>query len=256
MLGPKVSKNFGDVLTRAVKIVHTVARHLEHVPATALRPTAPLRQLVEALERVEAGPPVAGYEAVLLKNGCPAFEALLIAYLIQYCGEALKRENDAERCLASGLRAIAKVEGKSTIVITRRAKALRDRLGSSCVQAALGRACTKAGRPNLAVELSKLIENAADRDPAACHAILIHAACLLPHLPDPRGRPLNLATAKHELLIEELHHRGRPRAFTWSPVEANFLDPATQATRTAVGNPSFDPRYAARRWKHHIAESS
>jgi hypothetical protein len=100
------------------------------------------------------------------------------------------------------------------------------------------------------------IKKAADRDKAACQVLIQHAAWLVPHLPDPRGRPLDVATAKHELLLDELHYRGRPRAFTWNPVEENFVDPATQATRTAVGNPSFDPRFAARRLKRRLNESS
>src|SRR5215210_6065407 len=79
MRSPEVLTGFDHLLTRAVEIVHGLAQQLEDGLATALRPNAPLPRLVEAIKRLEAGPPVAGYEALLLDNGCPAFEARLMA---------------------------------------------------------------------------------------------------------------------------------------------------------------------------------
>src|SRR5215207_1120232 len=112
MLDPEELKGFDDVLTRAAKISRGFARQIEYVLATALRLNVPLTQLIEAMRRLQAGPPVAGYEAFLLDAGCPASEARLTARAIHYFGEGLKQENEAERFLASALRAIAKEAGK------------------------------------------------------------------------------------------------------------------------------------------------
>src|SRR3712207_4157164 len=117
MLDPEGMKGFDDVLTRDAKTIRGFARQLEAVLATALRPNAPLTQLIEAMRRLQAGPPVAGYEALLLDVGCLTSEARLTARAIHYFGEALKQKNEAERFLASALRAIATAAGKSTIVI-------------------------------------------------------------------------------------------------------------------------------------------
>jgi len=165
------------------------------------------------------------------------------------------QEKRAERSLASALRKLARVAGRSILVISRRAKALRDLLADEHVDAALNRACQQAKRPELATELLRLISRAIDRDAAACETLTARVASLISYLPSPRGRPLSVSTATHELLLTELHYRGKPRAFiTWNSIDNKFGDPATEATRIATGERSFDPRPAYDRFKRHLPE--
>jgi hypothetical protein len=212
-------------------------------------------RLAHALKHLEIGPPVPGLEALLISAGSRPFEARLIAYAIHHFGERVAQESRAERSLASALGQLAKLAGRSTLVLSRRAKALCDRLGDNDVRAALDRACRKAARPELAVELLHLMRRAMARDPAACQRLASRAECLLSYLPNARGRPLAVATAKHELLLDELHCRGKARAFTWSSIDG-FVDPATEATRIATGDRSFDPRYAWRLLEQRLAQDS
>jgi len=206
------------------------------------------------IRRLETGPPVPGYEPLLIRVGCPDFESRLTGCAILYFGKAVAQEKRAERSLASALRKLATMAGKSTLVISRRAKALRDLLGDEHVDAALNRACQQAKRPELATELLRLISRAIDRDAAACETLTARVASLISYLPSPRGRPLSVSTATHELLLTELHYRGKPRAFTWNSIDNKFGDPATEATRIATGERSFDPRPAYDRFKRHLPE--
>ena len=134
-------------------------------------------------------------------------------------------------------------------MISRQAQDLRDLLVNDEACDALNRACQNAARPELVTELLDLLPRAIARELGACQKLPPCAEWLIAYLPDPRGRPLSVATSKHELLLDELHYRGAPRAFTWDGVNNAFVDPATQATRTAIGSISFDPRPASRRFK-------
>jgi hypothetical protein len=49
-----------------------------------------------------------------------------------------------------------------------------------------------------------------------------------------------------------LEAKKMPRAYTWNDREGECVDPAAKATRIAVGDPSFDPRYAYRLRKRQL----
>ena len=70
----------------------------------------------------------------------------------------------------------------------------------------------------------------------------------------PEAVHYQLRRLTHELLLDELHYRGKPRAFTWNSIDTTFGDPATEATRIATGERSFDPRPAYDRFKRHLPE--
>ena len=61
-----------------------------------------------------------------------------------------------------------------------------------------------------------------------------------------RGRKLTVASAAHEYLLENLSIFG-DHAYTWCPLQEDFTDPYTQATREEFDDPKFSPRTAARR---------
>jgi hypothetical protein len=127
--------------------------------------------------------------------------------------------------------------------------ALRTSLEDELQTSALAKAARLAERPELATELTEVLDKAARRDSAACETLLAHAALLLRFLRSPRGRAANVATMKHELLLDCLHELGRPRRFTRNAYVDDFTDVATQATRVATGNTTFDPRHACGRLK-------
>jgi hypothetical protein len=239
MPGPELSRSILDALTRSAEVAYQIGRRLQF----ALKdPDSFMVRLAHALKRLETGPPVPGFEALLISAGCRPFEARFMAIAIHHCGKKMAQEERAKRSLASTLGKLARTAGKSTLVISRRAKALRDLLDDEYAGAALNRACQKAKRPELATELLHLMSRAIDRDPAACEMLTARAASLLSYLPKPSGRPVSAATAKHELLLDELHYRGKPRRFTRDSISDTFVDPATKATRIATGEQSFDPK--------------
>jgi hypothetical protein len=204
-----------------------------------------LLRVATAAQRLSEGPPVDGYEPLLVSLGRAAFEARLVSHGIHFYGRQLKEERDAERALASAFTRLVRARG-STLKLSRRAVALRAQLTEQPTKQALERACWKAGTPELASELTIVIDNAAQRNPEACEVLGSSAAVLLQFLPNPRGRRLDVATAKHELLLECLHDLGSGRRFTRNPYADDFTDAATEATRTATGARNFDPRHACR----------
>ena len=84
------------------------------------------------------------------------------------------------------------------------------------------------------------------REPTARHTLVDTAKTFLSGLPDPRGRRCNINTATHQLLLLLLEAKKMPRAYSWNDREGECVDSAAEATRIAVGDPSFDPRYAYR----------
>jgi hypothetical protein len=107
-------------------------------------------------------------------------------------------------------------------------------------------------------DLSKILDQATQRDPAACDALMDLAHLLVAHLPDPRGRPLSIATASHQALLHYLSRSGKSFAYSWNDLagetaSGDLVDKATVATREAFGDPSFDPRPAHRRLKTYRA---
>jgi hypothetical protein len=189
---------------------------------------------------------VPGYEAFLIGEGYEPFEARLMGHAVNNLGKRLAREREAERTLAGVLRAVIKGEEKGPLAAARRAKALRLELASPDSQLALEKSCREAGRPELTYELERIIERVINREPTARHTLVDTAKTLLSGLPDPRGRRFTIKTATHQLLLHVLERKKMPRAYTWNDREGECVDAAAKATRIAVGDPSFDPRYAYR----------
>jgi hypothetical protein len=167
-------------------------------------------------------------------------------HAVNNLGKRLAREREAERTLAGALRAVINGEEKGPLVAARRAKALRLELASTDSQLALEKSCREAGRPELTYELERIIERVINREPTARHTLVDTAKTLLSGLPDPRGRRFTIKTATHQLLLHVLERKKMPRAYTWNDREGECVDAAAKATRIAVGDPSFDPRYAYR----------
>ena len=235
------SPEFEALLTGFNAIATRLCNEFERILDEARR-----SRFFQDLERIRSGPPVPGYEAFLIGEGYQPFEARLMGHAVNNLGKRLAREREAERTLAGVLRAVIKGEEKGPLAAARRAKALRLELASPDSQLALEKSCREAGRPELTYELERIIERVINREPTARHPLVDTAKTLLSGLPDPRGRRFNIKTAKHQLLLHLLEAKKMPRAYTWNDREGKCVDSAAKATRIAVGDPSFDPRYAYR----------
>jgi hypothetical protein len=75
------------------------------------------------------------------------------------------------------------------------------------------------------------------------------AALVAPHLSVARGPKISAPSAAHEFFLASLVRIKGARAYTWSSLEENFIDPVTKATRLEFEEPDFDPRPARRRVK-------
>ncbi len=217
-----------------------------------LRPK--ILEFAEAVNQLQEGPPVRGYEPLFREQGIGYSESRLIASGLVRYADQLKEENRLQRAVSSVFRRLAKAAGKSTLVISRRAEELRRALDAPRWVGVINSALYAAGRPESVEDLRQILDHAVRRDCAACGALTDLAPILIAHLPDPRGRPLSLATADHQLLLRYFERSGKPVAYTWNDLPegatcGDFVDKATLATREATGDASFDPRPARRRLK-------
>ena len=153
--------------------------------AETLRPE--IVRLAEALNGIKAGPAVRGYEPFLIENGTPSFEARLMAVSIVRCGDGLKLEDDARRGVSRAFRRTANAAGKGTLVISRRARELSMALNRPVCIDVTAEAFRDANCSERFHDLSKILDQAIQRDPAACDALMDLANVLVAHLPDPRG---------------------------------------------------------------------
>ncbi len=165
-----------------------------------------------------------------------------MANAIKKLGGELLGQRLAERNVSISLVALAKAEGASSLVISRRAKVLGRALNEPLVEVPLRNACATAGLSMSIDSLQALVGRAMDRDDAACRRLIEISRTLRRRLRDPRGRVPSIASVTHEVLLHVVK-----RAYTVDPDEGDITDPATLATRIAIGDPDFDSRPARRR---------
>jgi hypothetical protein len=96
-------------------------------------------------------------------------------------------------------------------------------------------------------EFVKLLELTVEGNEAVHRRLCAIAATIAPRLSVPRGRKISAASAAHEFLVKELGPLTKSQGYTWNPLEEDFTDPLTKATRIEFGDPDFDPRPALRR---------
>src|SRR5208283_310724 len=221
---------FGVAIPSLIRFVEGLEGQLERATPLFLR-------FGRALEELGRSPPIKGYEPFLIEQGRDPFESRFLARVLIKCGAESCRELAAERQLASAIGRLVKCHGRSPLVISRRAKSLRQVLSEPAVEAPLHEALSTAGCPETIYALKELIDLAANRDTAACRRLIEISEALHPQLANPRGRPPTLAGATHELLLDLLK-----RTFTYDPIIDDITDGATRATRAAMNSPNFDSR--------------
>jgi len=130
--------------------------------------------------------------------------------------------------------------------MSRRAKNLRDQCRSVEARDLIDGAIKKANLPLTVFQFHKLVELACERDETACRDLGRMSKHLAPHLPERRGRPISEEACIHLFLLHHLESWGNKCAYTWSEKDGinDFVDPVTQATRLALRNNRFSPRYA------------
>ena len=177
----------------------------------------------------------------------------IMAHQLWRWGENFAAEIREGRKLRAGLDRMAKAEGRSALVMSRRAKDLGETY--RCLEAGhllVEGAIEKAGLPLTELEFGELVALAGARDQAACCELARTCRRLAPHLPEQRGRPISDATCIHLFLERQLESWGHNCAYTPATNGAGFTDPVTRATQLASGNGGFSPLHANRLRKKTI----
>jgi hypothetical protein len=205
------------------------------------------RESISLVQRIEAAPEVPGYERLLIeKAGYHRLFARFMAYQICRWGKNQAEEINEGRRVRASIDKMADAEGRSALVMSRRAKNFRDQCRRLEAQYLIDGAIKKANFSLTPVEFHTLVELACERDETACRDLGRMSKHLAPHLPEKRGRPISEETCIHLFLLRHLESWGINHAYTWSEKDDNngFVDPVTQATRLALHNDRFSPRYA------------
>jgi hypothetical protein len=96
--------------------------------------------------------------------------------------------------------------------------------------------------------LVNLLPSAAQGNEMAIERILETARVAAPRIRIRRGPKVTAASAAHELFLEKQGIRGAS-AYSYSDLEKDFVDEATQATRLEFPGDPFGPQPASRRLK-------
>jgi hypothetical protein len=204
-------------------------------------------ELDQWVRRIEGAPEVEGHERLLIESvGHHPLLARLWAHLIQRLGSQWAAEiNDGRRASAI-IRQLAKASEASSLVISRRAKKLREVCSAGHADVAIKKAIDGTAAPITLGQFEAVVERACGRDEDACGSLPKMCTLLTAGLPDPRGRPMSDATGVHVFIRRYLDSYGLDGAYTYSDYHdgSDFVDEVTQATRLAVKHPRFSPLYA------------
>jgi hypothetical protein len=203
------------------------------------------RELHSIAQKIESSPQIPSYEGLLIEKGrYGRLAARIMAQQICRWGRNLASETNEGRRVRASVDKLADAGGRSTLVMSRRAKNFRDECRSVEARYQIEGAIEKANLPLTAIEFDRLVELACERDETACRDLGRISRQLAPHLPEKRGRPISEDTCIHLFLLRQLESRGQKCAYTASKDNAGFIDPVTRATQLASGNGGFSPLYA------------
>lgn len=228
-----------ELLARAAVGIEAIASHFV---ASFEKALPAVHRIADAVQALEDSPSVPGYEEQLRKGEDHPLAAKAMAYQIVRMGEERLSDVEAGRIIAGAIRRLLQVEKGSGLVVSRRAREMQDALANPIAKKALEQTCEQAGDVNAIYSIERFLNGAIEKRPASREALLAICWKLKPYLPDPRGRSRRLISATHEVFLEVAG-----RAYTHDPVNDDFVDPATRATRIAFSDPKFDPRPAHRR---------
>ncbi|MGH6847858.1 MAG: hypothetical protein ACREC0_10585 [Methylocella sp.] len=205
------------------------------------------RGSISLAQKIEAAPEIPSYEKLLIeKAGYSRLGARLMAHQICHWGKNQAAEINEGRRLRALIDKVADAEGRSALAMSRRARKLRDQSRSLEARDLIDGAIKKANLSLTAVQFHKLVELVCERDETACRDLGRMSKQLAPHLPEKRGRPISEEACIHLFLLHHLESWGNKCAYTYSEKDGinDFVDPVMQATRLALRNDRFSPRYA------------
>ena len=197
--------------------------------------------------KIAAAPEVPGYERLLIDSlGSHELAARFWAHQICHWGELFAAKINEGRRVRAIMDEIAKADGRSTLVMSRRAMKFRDECSSVEAEDNVELAMMKAGLSATAYEFKRLVGLASERNEEACRDLGRIARQIAPYLSEKRGRPISVATCTHFFLLRHFEAMGKNRAFTVATDDemGDFVDEATLATRRAMNQPRFSPRHA------------
>lgn len=202
-----------------------------------------LAKFREGFERVERLPPAPGYEPLLIERGEHPLSARMTSYLVLNLSAVATTQAQMERRVIEAIRFLAK-PGRGKRAVSRRVETLLSDSDGTSALSCLGNARVSLN------DLSSALDAFARGDPGACERLTQAAAAIAPRLAVQRGPKAKQATIGHEMLLTQIG----PAKYTWDPVQEDFIDPITLATRLAFGNADFDPRPALRRERRRLRE--
>lgn len=228
-------------LEAAARFTEQVAERMQSL-STAFIPF--LERVLASLSFLSEASETPGHERLFVEGlGHHPLVARMITRQAHRLGQLLAEEINAGRRVRGIIDEIAKTSDCSALVISRRARKLRDECVSEPAQIVIDIA-RKADLRIPATEFTQLVEAACARDEAACRELGRIAQRLAPCLPEKRGRPISVETCTHACFLGLLDSFGFHGTCTYSSLEGNFVDSATRATRLAVKNPRFSPLHA------------
>jgi hypothetical protein len=236
-----------DIVAGLERVLTIVERFADRIPAV-IEPV--LIKASEMAERLDKLSPAPGYEPMLIERGHHPLLARGLSHWIIRSGKDEAKKVGMQRIVVDALRFSAK-PGRTTRSISRRAAALLEVWNTT----------SDLGNVFNAIDVSvfefvEALEGAVRGDLAACQRVTEIAAALAPKLSARRGPKASTASIAHELLLTYLAETAGPKGYTYSFGVEDYTDPLTGATRSAFGDPDFDPSPARRRQRKRLGPTS
>jgi hypothetical protein len=218
-----------------------VAKDLIRLTGTEAEDALRIRHLAAAyLLKITRSPASPGYEPLLIKRGENPHLARVKAYLAVDQGRKIADESRKYREVVSAIRFLAE-PNRSRWAVNRKIALL---LATSRETRIIRAIFIEANRSDHI--LINLLPSAAQGNEMATERILEIARMAAPRICIRRGPKVTAASAAHELFLEKHGVRGAS-AYSYSELEEDFIDEATEATRLEFPGTRFGPQPASRR---------
>jgi len=201
-------------------------------------------QIGGALVRVAQSPPSPGYEPWFVERGGGRLGARGLARLLVHAGKRRARDNQWRGEVVKALRHLAKpLQTKSAVM--RRVRMLLEAWQESSVIETIFH---NAGQDEF--EFIRLLKTARAGNTSVFNRLAEIAGTLRRGLVVPRGPKMGAASEAHTLFLELARPTGASRSsYTWDPIEGDFTDPQTRATRLEFNDRKFSPKRACQHLK-------
>ena len=193
---------------------------------------------------VAKSPPSPGYEPFFVRRGVDPVLARMMARLLVRRGRRIEAESQRHREVVEAVQFLAKPARKRSSIACRAGILLAAWDETSIIEAIFDRASL-----NRVMEFVEALKGAASGEDIGRQRAFEIATILLPYLSNPPGPKISAASAAHEFFLEDPGGVAMLHGYTWSDLQDDFVDEATEATRREFSDDDFDPRPAYRRLK-------